>query len=372
VPEGFLLSGVSSGIKKANRLDLGLIYLQGFAEGVCFFTNNLVKAAPLILNIKKLKKSKGRIKAVIVNSGNANCFTGKRGLRDAENICSNLSRLLGVSSASVLACSTGIIGKRLPTGKILRSLPGLVSELNKDPSRFASSILTTDTFKKVSSRQIRIKRETVSILGVAKGAGMIYPRLKQATMLVFILCDVNIKRSLLKEASGKAVESSFNSITVDGCTSTNDSVFFLTSKRANGAAIESRDKDFEEFSKALNEVCLDLAKKIIQDAEGSTKFLKIRLRGARTESEAKTAGLSIANSNLFKTAIYGENNNWGRIIAALGQAGIHAKENITIRTSSLKKNNIEIIVDLKRGRASWTVYTSDLTPEYIKINAHYS
>ena len=248
----------------------------------------------------------------------------------------------------------------------------LVCSLGQSPIKFSESILTTDTFRKISSRQIIIGRNKASILGVAKGAGMIYPDLSCATMLAFILTDVNIKAGLLREAAQYSIERSFNSITVDGCASTNDSVIFLASGESRAVSIEKKDKDFRIFSGALSQVCLELAKKIVVDAEGATKFITIEVKGAKSFNQAKMGCFSIANSNLFKTAIYGENNNWGRIIAALGQAGIEVCDNASVKTSSLNKKNIDVVVNLKRGNYSWTVYTCDLTPGYIKINADYS
>ncbi|MFH1901314.1 MAG: bifunctional glutamate N-acetyltransferase/amino-acid acetyltransferase ArgJ [Candidatus Omnitrophota bacterium] len=372
IPQGFLFSGVSSGVKKSHRLDLGLVYSPDFAEGAYFFTDNKVKAAPLILSMRKIKRNKGKIKAIIVNSGNANCFIGKKGLDDAETICGKVSQLLREDSKYILPSSTGIIGKRLCLTKISKSLSKLTQGLGKNISDFAESILTTDTFKKISYKEVTIKKEKIRILGVAKGAGMIYPHLKQATMLSFIFTDINIKNSLLKEASRLAMENSFNSISVDACRSTNDSAFVLTSKKADKVFLQNKDKDFKIFAKSLEEVCLNLAKMIVKDGEGASKFVEIYLKGAKTKNEAKKAAFSIANSNLFKCALFGSNPNWGRIVAALGQAGIKVKENISINSTSLKNREIKITVDLKRGCFSRRVYTSDLTPQYVKINAKYN
>lgn len=371
VPKGFFFSGIHAGIKKSKKLDVGLVYSDSTLESVCFFTENKVKAAPLILDEKKLLWNKSKIRAIIVNSGNANCFTGVKGIKDAQDICKRTARILGLESRDVLMASTGIIGKRLPMTKILPKLPYLACSLHKDATLFSGAILTTDTFCKVSSKVVSQGRNKIRILGVAKGAGMIYPKLKQATMLGFIFTDANLSKNLLQTACQRAVDVSFNSITVDGCTSTNDSVFILASKRASEKPMTKKDKNFKKFFKALESVCIDLAKKIVQDAEGASKFIKITTKAA-SEEEAKKACNAIANSNLFKTALYGQSPNWGRIIQALGQAGISVKENVSLKASTLKKKHIEIMVDLKRGRHSWTVYTCDLTPEYIRINAEYS
>ena len=370
-PLGFLFSGIHSGIK-AKDLDLGLISIEDLADCICFFTTNKVKSAPILLNLKNLKKNNSQLKAIIVNSGNANCFTGKEGLKDAQFINKKLSELLHIESKFILSASTGIIGRRLPLKKILNNLNRLVSQLKPEFRNFSEAILTTDTRKKVSFREVNIGKASLKILGIAKGSGMIYPTLKKATMLAFILTDANIKKVLLETASWRAVESSFNSISVDGCMSTNDSVFVVASGKASHIPILKKDKEFYKFSKALGEVMLELAKKIVRDAEGSTKFIEIEVKGAKTKEEAKKAGLGIADSNLFKASVYGEEPNWGRIVSSLGQAQIPIKENITISSTSLKAKNIKFKIDLKRGNYSWKVYTSDLTPDYIKINSNYS
>ncbi|MEM7817012.1 MAG: bifunctional ornithine acetyltransferase/N-acetylglutamate synthase, partial [Candidatus Aenigmatarchaeota archaeon] len=262
--------------------------------------------------------------------------------------------------------STGIIGKILPKQKIIRAIPILIKNLKKNVKDFSTSILTTDTFEKVICKNFFINHDRVSILGIAKGAGMIYPNL--ATMLGFILTDIDLEESLFKKLAKGAIEESFNSISVDGCRSTNDTVFFLSSRKF----ILKEETHIKIFYKNLKEVCLELAKMIVRDAEGCSKFIQINVKGAKTKKEAKLAGFSIANSNLFKCAIYGEDPNWGRILSSLGQVGIKVRENFSIKFSSLKKKDILIEVNLKRGNFSWTVYTSDITPKYIELNSCYN
>lgn len=372
-PKGFLFSGISAKIKKSGKKDLGLILgSEGLLECAGYFTSNKVKAAPVILDIEKLKKSQGRVKAVLVNSGNANCFTGKGGFNSAVSICDKLALRLGVEDRLVLMSSTGIIGKRLPSAKIIGRLDNLINSLSKDVHPFAESILTTDTVKKISFKEIKLSKGKAGILGVAKGSGMIYPDLKKATMLAFIFTDVNITRSLLNKASKEAMEKSFNSITVDGCTSTNDSVFFFSSKQSESALIDKQGRDFEVFSSALKELCLDLAKKVVKDGEGAGKFITVEVKGVKSRQLAKKAAFAAANSNLLKTAVYGENRNTGRVIQALGQAGVFVSSEAKINISGLKSKDVSILVDLKQGKYSHIVYTSDLTPEYIRINAEYS
>ena len=371
LPLGFLASGISAGLKRSGKKDLGLVFCPDGARGVVFFTASSAKAAPLILSRRYLRKNKGKIKAVIVNSGNANCFTKEAGILDAKDICRSLASYIKAKEEEVLPASTGIIGKRLPLAKIKKNIPSLLANLKDSPFDFSQAILTTDTKPKISQRQVKVKGKTVKITGIAKGSGMIYPRLlPHATMLAFILTDCCIKKSDLAKAAKLSIDNSFNSISVDGCMSTNDTVFFLASQK--GQSISSKDKKaFSGFSKAIEQVCLDLAKMIVKDGEGATKLVEIEVVGAKDNLEAKKGAFSIANSNLFKTAIYGQNPNWGRIVAALGQAGIRV-DNLKVEHSSLRRKEVKIKVILSRGRGKAKVYTSDLSPEYIRINAAYS
>jgi len=363
-PAGFLVSGIRCGLRKSNKNDLGLIYCTSFAEAVGFFTINKNVSYSVTLSRKNISNP---IKAVIANSGNANCFSHKTGLKDTEAITSGLAESLAVDKRNILIASTGIIGKRLPKEKIISAFPELISGLSESKAEdFSQSILTTDTFKKISCAEIKLKTGTAKIMGFAKGAGMIAPNV--ATMLVFILTDAALPKALFRKIAKEAVDESFNSITVDGCMSTNDTVFAISSKKN----ILKSAAEIKQFSKELKKVCLDLAKMMVKDGEGASKFITISIKGAKTKEEAKTAGLYIANSNLFKCAVYGANPNWGRVIAALGHAGIAVAEGTPVKMSDLTKKDISIEVDLKRGKFAQTIYTSDLTPEYIKINAEYS
>ncbi len=362
VPKGFLFSGIHCGIKKRNP-DLGLILCPDLARAAAFFTANLNPSYSITLCRNNIRNP---VKAVLVNSGNANCYSHRGGLKDTESIAGKLAGKLGVKAGNILIASTGIIGKKLPKQKIINSLPALLRGAGKDTSAFARSILTTDTFKKVSGFGVGRGKNKASLIGFAKGAGMIYPNM--ATMLGFILTDAGLPLSFFKARAREAVEESFNSISVDGCMSTNDMALFLSS----GKVPLKNKAVLKEFSQKLKAVCLNLAKLIVQDAEGASKFIEIRIKGAQSKLEAKTAAFSLANSLLFKAALYGANANWGRIVSALGQAGIKVKENISISSTPLSKKNVIITVDLKRGPARGKVYTSDLTPQYVKINAAYS
>ncbi|MCM8823214.1 MAG: bifunctional ornithine acetyltransferase/N-acetylglutamate synthase, partial [Candidatus Omnitrophica bacterium] len=290
------------------------------------------------------------------------------GVNDTKNLCKKLAEILKVKEDNILIASTGIIGKKLPYNKIINKLPKLVSSLDNEPDRFSQSILTTDTFKKIVAREIDMGGKRINVLGIAKGAGMIAPNL--ATMLAFILTDAGINKKIFREICKRAIEASFNSITIDGCMSTNDSVYFLANSYVK---FISRSKEINDFSYTLSEVCLELAKMIVKDGEGATKFVELNVKGAYTKKEAELAAKYIANSPLFKSALYGNNPNWGRIISALGHANIRVKENrFKVLASSLEKKEVKINVYLGRGDFSYTVYTSDLTPQYVKINAGYS
>ncbi|MEZ0343299.1 MAG: bifunctional glutamate N-acetyltransferase/amino-acid acetyltransferase ArgJ [Caldimicrobium sp.] len=378
VPEGFLFSGVASGIRKKGRLDLGLIYCEEKGVSWGIFTKNSVKAAPVIIGKKHIKNPVTR--AILVNSGIANACTGREGLERAERILKALSEHLSIKTEEILPASTGVIGEQLPEERIIASLPELVKRLSPSGyADFAQAIMTTDTFPKMVSK---VTQDGVVILGIAKGAGMIAPNM--ATMLAFILTDGKIDKEDLKRLLSKAVEESFNRITVDGDTSTNDTVYALSSQK-------KEIKAWEDFSKKFQDVLYELSKMIVKDGEGASKVIKIVVKGAKTKKEAKILSQDVANSPLVKTAFYGEDPNWGRIMAALGKRGIsldpeeveiylngipwiknlipQTKEEILKR--EMQKNEIELLIKLKRGKQSYWILTCDLTEEYIRINASY-
>lgn len=370
LPLGFNANGLTCGIKKSGKLDLALFYSQTPARASAKFTTNKIIAAPLIINKERLKKGK-YFKAIIVNSGNANCFTAKPGIKDAQAVSSLLSKELCLKNDQILLASTGIIGRRLPVDKIRNAIPNLVKGLSQDGIDKAKlAILTTDTFAKEISVKLNLGEKTITICGIAKGAGMIAPHM--ATLLVFIFTDANITQKALNKSLTAVVEQSFNCITIDGCMSTNDSLICLANSAAGNSLIK-QGNDFELFTRALKLICVELAKMVVKDAEGASKFIQINVMGAKTLQDAKNAGLAVANSNLFKTAIYGENPNFGRIAAAVGASGASVKEdNLKIKVSPLKKKEIKVDINLNSGHYSAVIYTSDLTPEYIKINAEYN
>lgn len=370
LPAGFKASGIACGIKKSGKPDLALFFSELPAKAAGVFTTNSIVAAPVVLS-KKYLESGNSFQAIIANSGNANCFTAKQGLKAALETAQSLSKALGLKRGSVLVASTGIIGKKLPIAKIKSGIPKLVKKLSSSGAHEAEkAILTTDTFTKEVSVKLNIGPESVTICGVAKGAGMIAPDM--ATLLSFIFTDASVSGQALNQALKRAVKDSFNCITVDGCMSTNDSVMLLANGASQSVLID-KGKNLDLFTRALSIVCLELAKMIVKDAEGASKFIRIKVASARNYAQARKVALNIANSNLFKTAVYGENPNFGRIASAAGASGVKVREeDLKIKVSSLKKKDVDVEVLLNQGKASVVVYTSDLTPEYIKINAEYN
>lgn len=370
LPKGFRVSAVSSGIKKEKKLDLGLIYSEVPCNAWGVFTTNKIQSASVKLTRENLKKRPPQ--ALIINSGNANCFVGKKGIEDAKFITGLVAEGLRIPKESVLISSTGIIGRPLPVKKIEKSLGNLMRKLSRDSlGDLSLAILTTDKRPKVKGAKINIDNKVVKLVAVGKGAGMISPNL--ATMLCFIITDAYISSSALREALREVIRDSFNSITVDGCMSTNDTVLILANGLAENRLIDLKSKNFSLFSGVLKELCLEMAKKIIEDAEGATKFIRITVKGANSKEEAKKIALIIANSNLLKSAIYGEDRNLGRIISAIGQSKVNLREeDIKIKLSSLKKKRINLEVWVGEGDKTATIYTSDLSPEYVKINASYN
>jgi len=371
LPKGFKACGMACGIKKSGKPDVALFYSDEPAKSSHQFTSNSIQAAPIKLSKEHIKKNK-YFRAIMVNSGNANCFTGAQGYRDAKETAVSLARSLGIKPGAVLVSSTGIIGKRLPLEKIKAAIPALVKGLSvKGIDKAKQAIMTTDTFAKEITARFTIGGRTVTICGVAKGAGMIAPTM--ATMLCFILTDARITQRALDKALRVAVGNSFNCITVDGCMSTNDTVSVLANA-ASGCPLIDSGRHFAEFLQALKEVCLGLAKLIIRDAEGATKFIRITVDKAKSFAEAKKIALTIANSNLFKTAMFASSPNCiGRIVASVGASGAGVKqEQLKIKHSPLDKKEVDINVSIGRGSCRAVIYTSDLTYEYVKINAEYN
>jgi len=368
--QGFLANGLWCGIKKSGKPDLSLITCKIPATSVGVFTKNSIIAAPLVVTKKKIKNNKAQ--AIITNSGNANCFTGKFGLVYAEKTSELIAKLLNILKNDVLVSSTGIIGKPLPFKKIKKAAPALVNKLSRKNAKIsAKAILTTDTFEKEIAVELMVGKKKVKIGAMAKGSGMIAPNM--ATMLCYIATDISISAPLLKLALKDACATSFNSITVDNCMSTNDMVIAMANGLAKNSKIVKKSSDYKKFCEALQFACLDLAKKIVIDGEGATKFITVSVSSAKNNAQAKKVAFAIANSNLVKTAAYGSNPNWGRVAAAVGSLGLNITDKqLKIKFSSFEKKNISIHVDLNIGSSSWTVYTSDLSTGYVKINGKYN
>jgi glutamate N-acetyltransferase/amino-acid N-acetyltransferase len=387
---GFLFSGISSGIKKNGSRDLGLIYSEVPAQVAGLFTTNAVKAAPVQLDMDRIKG--GLCQALIVNSGNANACTGSQGLRDARRISSLVAKRLGMDEQLVFVSSTGVIGTPLPFNKIKEGIPKLIEALSPEGwMKTVEAIMTTDTFPKVEVATCRIKGKQVKLCGMVKGAGMIRPNL--ATMLSFLVTDANVEVPLLQRMLEKAAEVSYNRITVDGETSTNDTVLLLANGKAGHPSLNRMDRDGEKFQSMLSEVCQSLAKSLVKDGEGATKFIEILIQGARDREDAKQAAYAVAHSPLVKTAFFGEDANWGRILCALGHSGAQINPNhidvffdkvpivkngmgtgsrVEERASQiLKKKSFKVTVDLHEGKSQFSVFTTDLSIDYVKINASY-
>ncbi|MBI5756818.1 MAG: bifunctional glutamate N-acetyltransferase/amino-acid acetyltransferase ArgJ [Nitrospirae bacterium] len=387
-PKGFLASGVYAGIKRNKKLDLALIYSERDAVMVGAFTTSKVKAAPVILTQRQVRR--GIARAVIVNSGNANACTGKPGMEDAIEMAEMTARALSINKNLVCVASTGVIGEPLPMERIRPAIKmaseGISADGGKDA---AAAIMTTDTFPKEVAVRGKIGGEMVTIGGIAKGSGMIYPRM--ATMLAFIATDAVIDRESLNKIFSKAVGGSFNKITVDGDTSTNDMVLCMANGMAGNCRLD--EKGLVQFQGMLEHVCGRLSKMIVKDGEGATRLVEIRVRGAKNSMDAEKVAFAAANSNLVKTALFAGDPNWGRRMAAIGYSGAHVREDriiisfnkvVMVRNGTGMGKEVErkvaevmsnkeysITIDLNVGNAETSVWTSDLSYDYVKINVAY-
>jgi glutamate N-acetyltransferase/amino-acid N-acetyltransferase len=389
-PRGFKAAGIHCGIKKAKR-DLSLIFSEAPAKAAGVFTTSKVQAAPVLVCKQQLKHSTS-FRAILVNSGNANACTGERGLNDAWTMVESAAKAADIGANEVLVSSTGVIGQYLPIDKITAGIPNVVSMLSVDGhTPAAEAIMTTDTFSKELAVRVMLDGVEVTIGGMAKGSGMIAPNM--ATMLAFITTDANITSGLLDHSLKRAADRSFNRITVDGDTSTNDMALIL----ANGVAGNKELNDptaisYQTFYDALEYLLVRLSKMIVLDGEGATKFVEIEVTGAATEEAAVRAARAIANSSLVKTAINGEDANWGRILAAVGYSGIEfdpaeveiffgdvpiLQKNYSIYFSEeaaklvLSQREIKITVNLHKGAYGASFWTCDFSKEYVAINANY-
>jgi glutamate N-acetyltransferase/amino-acid N-acetyltransferase len=386
---GFLANGVHAGIKTNGCLDLAMLFSTRPARAAGVFTTNGFKAAPVLIDMERIRS--GIAQAVIVNSGIANAATGPEGFADALAVSRSASKELGIADDLILVASTGVIGHRLPLSKIETGMRGLVAGLHDDGIPDAEAgIMTTDRFPKIAFRRGEIGKQEVTLCGIAKGAGMIEPHM--ATMLAFIMTDAVIANEALDAVFRQSVDRSFNSVSVDGCMSTNDTALILANGFAGNREITKRSGSLDRFREMLSALLDELARGLVRDGEGATKVIEITVEEAKTVSDARRVAYAVANSNLVKTAFFGGDPNWGRIISAVGSVGIDLPvdrvrlffEDVPVFADGkgsldqpeklagvMKQTEIRVRIGLGMGRRSWTVCTSDLSFDYIKINAHY-
>lgn len=389
-PQGFLAAGVKAGIKASGNHDVAVIYSTVPAATGAVFTQNKMCAAPVLVSRKVAARPYAQ--AIVVNSGCANACTGEQGLKDAEAMQAQAAELLGVDNEAVYVCSTGVIGHFMPMDKLRKGIAEAVEAMDENGGECcAMAIQTTDTFIKHAAYEFEIGGKTAKIAGIAKGAGMIHPNM--ATMLTFLTTDAAVAPDVLKRAVKAAADKSFNMVVVDGDTSTNDSMIVLANGLAENEIILSEEHpDYPVFFEALLACAQDLAKMIARDGEGATKFLEVNVTGAATWAEAKTAAMAIAKSPLVKTAFFGKDPNWGRIVCAAGYSGVQMEPdkvnleiggvrlvehgmNCNVPLESLKdimeQHDISMKIDLGAGSEEATVWTCDFSYEYVKINGEY-
>jgi glutamate N-acetyltransferase/amino-acid N-acetyltransferase len=395
-PKGFKATGAFIGIKKLEKADLALVWSEVPAKCAAVFTTNVVKAAPVLWNQKVLQKSQS-LQGIVINSGNANACTGTQGMLDAEAMASVYAESMGVSADEILVASTGVIGVPLPIALITKGIKQTASALvcsEQGGLAAAEAIMTTDTYAKHIAHTFEADGKTVTIGAMAKGSGMIHPNM--ATMLSFVTTDLNITTALLEKALKASTAQTYNMISVDGDTSTNDMVAILANGKAGNKLIEQEDADYLTFCQALNEVNTAIAKSIIQDGEGATKFLEVQVKNADTVENARIMARAVVSSNLVKAAFFGEDANWGRIICAMGYSGAQfAPEDVSIVITSeggklelmkegepslvnedlakkvLAAKEIVVSIDMKNGHSQGTAWGCDLSYEYVRINGAY-
>lgn len=388
LPKGYKAGGMHCGIKR-KRLDLGYIVSDVPAIAAGVYTTNSFQAAPLWVTQQSIAKE-NKIQAILVNSGNANACTGEQGLLDALEIQKEFARELGIKEHLVAVTSTGVIGELLPMDKVKTGISQILHTEYESEENFKQAILTTDTCIKQIAVQVKIDGKTISIGGAAKGSGMIHPNM--ATMLGFVTTDANITHEDLLYVLKDVTDQTFNMITVDGDTSTNDMVLVMANGMAGNENLTKEHPDWDVFKKGLQIVCESLAKKIARDGEGATKLIEVHVNGAYNQNAASAVGKAIISSNLVKTAIYGTDPNWGRIVTAIGYSGVpvmsceikvsigpfvvfeHGLPSPIVEADVkeyLELENIKILVELNQGDYSATAWGCDLTYDYVKINASY-
>ncbi|MBF0316542.1 MAG: bifunctional glutamate N-acetyltransferase/amino-acid acetyltransferase ArgJ [Nitrospirae bacterium] len=389
LPRGFIITTAEAAIKTHCRSDIVVISSTAPASAAGVFTKNVVKAAPVLLDMERIKG--GSARAVVINSGNANACTDRQGLDNAVEISGIVSDALHIAKDECLVASTGVIGVQLPMSRIKPALQeSLVNPTSRTLLDAASAIMTTDTFPKAVSRDMETGRCTATVAAIAKGAGMISPDM--ATLLCFVITDLAIDHTALQLALVEAVDNTFNKITIDADMSTNDTVLALANGLAGNERVVAPGDGFNSFRAVLQEVLMELAVMCVKDGEGATRFVTVKVVGARTDGDANRLARSVANSLLVKTAIYGGDANWGRIMAAIGYSGVefdpgvvdvyfddvlvvkngHGANNDSLAYEVFnKKSDLIITIDINTGGGSAKIFTCDLTEDYVKINAHY-
>ncbi|WP_037999769.1 bifunctional glutamate N-acetyltransferase/amino-acid acetyltransferase ArgJ [Thermacetogenium phaeum] len=390
-PKGFLAAGMAAEVRKRGRRDLALLYSEAPAAAAALFTQNQVQAAPVLVTREHLMQTEGQARAVVVNSGIANACTGERGIADARRMAEVAGEALKVPPQQVIVASTGVIGEYLPMEKIEAGIRKAALALSVDGGGAAAeAILTTDTTTKECAIRLPLGDKEVTVGGIAKGSGMIHPNM--ATMLAFITTDAVVEVPALQQALRWATDRSFNVITVDGDTSTNDMVVLLANGRAGNSPLTAGDPEFTLFRDALLAVCVELSKMIASDGEGASKLLEVRVKGAPGEAEARKIARAVAGSNLVKAAIFGEDANWGRVLSAAGACGVPFDPNLVDvflgdlqvaargmglafdeekARSILSQREVTITLDLHSGGGRGTAWGCDLSFDYVRINAHY-
>ncbi|MEQ1474041.1 MAG: bifunctional glutamate N-acetyltransferase/amino-acid acetyltransferase ArgJ [Candidatus Acidiferrum sp.] len=393
LPHGFRFAATACGLKKTGALDLGLLCSDFPASAAAVFTQNLVVAAPVVISRNHLHASKGKMRGVVVNAGNANCATGPAGYAAAERTVVEAARRLGCRPEELFVCSTGVIGVTLPLEKILRALPVIARHRRPSARSFAElslAICTTDTRPKTASSSFKMAGKRIHFVGCAKGAGMIHPNM--ATMLAFVITDAAIAPGLLQKTLREVTSRTFNAISIDGDTSTNDTLLVLANGSVGTPAIKAGSAAHKSFTAALEEVCHSLALQIVADGEGAQRVIEIEVRGAKSEHAARRIAETIATSPLVKTAFAGGDPNWGRIFAAAGRSGINFDPalvdidmagvavlrrgkpldfNERAASNRLLAKHVPIIVNMHAGSAVARYWTCDFTAEYVRINASY-
>lgn len=393
VPRGFSFSAVHCGLKRA-KLDLGMVLSETTASAAALFTTNQVVAAPVIVSREHLRKSKGKMRAVIVNSANANCCTERDGRPASRETALKLAQQIGgVGPSEVVVCSTGVIGGEFRVDKIFAAIPELVKSRASDAvtfTQFARAIMTTDTRPKWAAAKCRIGGKQVRLLGCAKGSGMIHPNM--ATMLSFLVTDAAVSPAFLDRALRSVAASTYNSITVDGDGSTNDTVAILANGHSGAPTITGEGAGYKTFCKALQQVCDSLAYAIVEDGEGAQRVIEIEVRGAPSDEAARQIGQTIATSPLVKTAFAGADPNWGRMLAAAGRSGVkfnyervdvwlagmlvckrgrEHKFSERVASRRMQTKHVPVVIDLGSGKGKARILTCDMTQEYVHINASY-